>query len=334
MEVFIAFALIGGILLAVISLMKQSLTAQTRSFTTTSLDVMRKNLISQIEANRAWVKTLADTGNTSFACIRNHSACTQNGNPTTATPPGIPLSAQPFRLRDAKNAIVFDALNPAQGFTPNGALCTGFSTSGNDACPFRYDLTWSAICTDSCVSPQVKVRGQLVIKFATTARTVVLNPENYSFEFTRGTTLSGALQLVGLAQFSLPTGTPGYIACGVTLPKPPTTYIAKGSRLVVHTATNVTAAKGCLTAAEYRITGPDLAIPGFSIGAFLPIATVGSGLDSIGNISSWGSSQVIYEVTPGSTYTIESRVRTLGGGTFADNKANDANITIHDYLVQ
>jgi alpha-tubulin suppressor-like RCC1 family protein len=49
-----------------------------------------------------------------------------------------------------------------RGFRADGLPCVGFSSSGNDLCPFRYVVEWKANCTGPCRSPKsIAIRANL-----------------------------------------------------------------------------------------------------------------------------------------------------------------------------
>lgn len=186
-EVLIAIVILSVVSVGITRLFSSSLKLQLRSNTTSSLDSLKRDFISYVNNDSAWQYTVADAVNANMACLKNSLACTHNGNSTTGSPAGIPLSSQPFRLRDAANGIVYDAVtDPTAGYTMNGSPCTGFSSSGNDSCPIQYTLTWSAICTGSCINPQIRVSARLDFQPSSASRNLALNRDNYSAEFIRG----------------------------------------------------------------------------------------------------------------------------------------------------
>lgn len=167
-EILVATGLIGIVLIGIMSLTTISQKQQAQSNITFQAGAIRGNLVAHLQNPAAWQKTVADTTNTSLDCLRNGTDCT-----------GITGA---FRVRDAANSIVYDPLVATHGFTANGAPCSTFAAGGNDACPLRMELSWSPICSGTCVSPQVKVTGTMQYKPSTQARTIAFNSANYSFE--------------------------------------------------------------------------------------------------------------------------------------------------------
>lgn len=138
------------------------------------LDIVRRNIQSLLMSQAAWQATVAR--NSSMACLSSSSSsCVVPG--TTQ-----PLSNQTFALYDgASSQPYFDATRATNGFTANGRPCTGFnSNEGNDACPFRFELRWSAVCTNpaSCVQPQVQVSATL--RYVPKTPSAVMNLANFS----------------------------------------------------------------------------------------------------------------------------------------------------------
>ena len=78
----------------------------------------------------------------------------------------VPNQPLPFDLWDARGNPIFQATKPRAGFTLQGENCDGFDKAlGNDKCPFRYELQWSAVCDTSgnlpCRNPQVMINAHL-----------------------------------------------------------------------------------------------------------------------------------------------------------------------------
>lgn len=161
-------------MLGITSMMSMSLKSQLQSGVSFRGDVVRRNFVTYIQHGYAWVYTINDPSNTSMACLVTGANC--------------PLGANAFQLRDPANQVVFNSLNPAEGFTRDGQLCNSFDpVNGNNFCPIRVDLTWAPICAPGvlCVNPLVKVEGKMSYKPATADQTVAFNPANYSFEVVR-----------------------------------------------------------------------------------------------------------------------------------------------------
>ncbi len=90
-----------------------------------SANLVKQKLVGLVSAPKSWQKT--QVGNS--AAIISFVA---------SSPPSLdiytPDSVTPY----------YAATNPYAGFDLNGNTCTSFSTTGNDACPFHYDIRLQA----------------------------------------------------------------------------------------------------------------------------------------------------------------------------------------------
>ncbi len=179
LELLAAVAVLSFVTFSIIILNLTLLRSQVRTTSLFQLTVVAQNFVNLVSNEQAWKNTInAQANATTMACLKSQSPCTQGGQSN-----GNALQNIAFVLFDGANNPVYDATNPASGFTMWGAPCTTFSTKGNDACPFRYNLQWSAQCTiGNCVNPQVLVSATLV--YAPATNPIVLNPANYSMPAT------------------------------------------------------------------------------------------------------------------------------------------------------
>lgn len=199
-EILATSVILAVIAVGVARLLSGGLKSQFRSNTTFFADSIRRSLSATVQNDNAWQNTVNDASNSSLACLRNSTSCTDDGAAA-----GTPLVDRPFRLHDAQNQIVYDPLTASNGFTTSGTLCGDYSTAGNDSCPIRFELLWTAVCSTPCINPQVRVKGILNYSPATVTRTIAINRDNYSFDIIRG--LSNANQLppgFNLQVFSTP----------------------------------------------------------------------------------------------------------------------------------
>lgn len=187
----VAAVILGVVAMGVVSVSNASLKNQSQTNATSTASILRKNFITLVELDTSWNLTVADTANTTLACLRApYPPCTTDG-----LPGGPAITNAPIRLRDAANQIAFgyDPLASASnGFTMGGVACNSFAAGGSDACPFRLTFTWSAVCTPgNCTSPQIKVDGILNYAAATADKKIAFNSANYSFSMLRGSSSSG-----------------------------------------------------------------------------------------------------------------------------------------------
>lgn len=185
-EILIATSVLGMLAMGVITTFQQLAKQQFRSNMAAQSDVFRRNMIAHLQNEQAWQRTMNDAANTSMACLRNSTSCTGAGGP--------------FRLRDSQNGMVYDAMtSPTAGLTADGRPCNTFNAvDGDDVCLLRMELSWTPICSGTCMSPQVQVRGGVRYKPQSKQRTIAFNTENYSFTMIRN--VAGASG--GLAKFN------------------------------------------------------------------------------------------------------------------------------------
>lgn len=142
---------------------------------------IRQNVLVQIYNNQAWAATAG-----SDLCLLSGIEC-----PDPATlPPGTPIAAQPLVLKNPEGLVFMDPNNPLDGFNLLGQRCNpavdgGFQESGNNACPFRYELTW--VPTD-CVAGTctINIVGDLKYRPKSESLDVPLKLDNLKIDFVRG----------------------------------------------------------------------------------------------------------------------------------------------------
>jgi len=78
----------------------------------------------------------------------------------------VGINNQSFALVDGAGNLIYNALNPSEGFTPAGRRCTTYApNNATGECYFRYNLRWTALCTGGagCVNPMVSVDATLSV---------------------------------------------------------------------------------------------------------------------------------------------------------------------------
>jgi len=105
------------------------------------------------------------------ACLRERTSCTGKG--------GL------LSVRDKLNRVVYDPNTPANGFTIDGTVCSYFSESGADDCPFRMDLRWEPLCTGGCVNPETATITARLLFRPGPEFTVPFDESLYGFSFSR-----------------------------------------------------------------------------------------------------------------------------------------------------
>lgn len=134
----------------------------------------RANIISTLSTGNALSRTVA--GNSVMSCVTPgaFSDCTAQKS-----------SENPIRVVDANGNILTDPSQANLGFREDGTACNTFnSTTGNDSCPYRFDVSWRPICPGGglpCVNPQSRFTGTLRYKPANQKSTIV-NQTKYNFQ--------------------------------------------------------------------------------------------------------------------------------------------------------
>jgi hypothetical protein len=174
---------VGVISAAAVGIMElngQLMTHQRKASSYFQIDLIRRNIAALVLTPASWQATLSGArNNTAVACLRNSTQCTESGNPG-----GSPIADRPFAIYDGAGALYYDATSTSSGFNLAGQPCDTYSSAGNDQCPFRFDLQWTATCNaGNCINPQVTVKALLVYTPSpgTTAR-LMINPARYSIE--------------------------------------------------------------------------------------------------------------------------------------------------------
>ncbi len=141
-----------------------------------------KNLIeANIKDNNAWANSVIHaTNNTTLNCLRDTVGNCADGAVQTN-----------FNIYNRANTLVFQGASATGGFSPEGVLCNTFNaTTGNNLCPFRYNLRWTARCpggVNPCNKPVVHVVGDLVVNPANKSDpSNNINVGAYRIDFNRG----------------------------------------------------------------------------------------------------------------------------------------------------
>lgn len=139
------------------------------------LNEARNTILMTLRDETAFKKTLAYPGNSAvFKCLNQHASCSGGGGT--------------FTLLNAQGNVVAEAARPntSDGLTRIGAPCTAYSASGNDACPFKFSVSWTARCpkatpfnpSPSCLDPSIEFAATLMVSSKTPIKD--LNPSSYA----------------------------------------------------------------------------------------------------------------------------------------------------------
>lgn len=185
MEVIIAAAIMMIVALGILAVQTMGVKSTASSNILFQADLFRKNIINLINNDAAWTNTYNDASNTNLACLKD--------NVTNCYGTGGSFATGKFRVRDAANSIVWDPLTATNGFNMGGALCSTWVNTGNNLCPFRIELYWTAVCSvNPCYSSSVLIHVQGMMYYAPKAGDVISNtpfdPNSYKVDFYRGGT--------------------------------------------------------------------------------------------------------------------------------------------------
>lgn len=162
-------------------------------FVKTSALAIRQNLMGVMSNHAAWTQTRAKSA---FMTCRGSKEDSPYcwGQPYRKDqrgPASVPGAAEATIVPAAVSLNLYDARGelihsnePDAGYTVTGEPCTGFSASGNDDCPLKFDVEWRAVCnsvtcnaTDFSAPEFVTIRA----RYAPKSRELdtAFNPLNY-----------------------------------------------------------------------------------------------------------------------------------------------------------
>lgn len=191
-EVLVAIGIISVILLVASGVMQSMTELKTRVAKVAGLFGVPTEIRECINDEESWRATIADPANPSMACLRNRRPC----NPAT-------IAAGPNYIKVMRSVLVNGTRTAipcvpgyttlpgvdTSGFTKDGAVCTGFATAGNDQCPFRYNVRWSATCAGgqaTCMNPVIRINGNMNVGTADTRNGVTAALRRYAMSAVRG----------------------------------------------------------------------------------------------------------------------------------------------------
>lgn len=179
-EVMMAAGFTAVLSLSTMVVLARALEHQYVAMSVMHIEQIKQEMIRSLSDGKAWSKTIRFSSNvSSMTCLEPEASsriCTNDG-----TNLGEPIQDRPFILLDAGGNVIVDATNPSNGFTSQGANCSTFSVDGNDQCPFRFNLVWSAVCVvGECESPQIKVKADLLYTPGPGRKRTVFNVERHS----------------------------------------------------------------------------------------------------------------------------------------------------------
>lgn len=189
-EVMVAIGIISIIVLVAAGVLESVTDLKTRVAKVAGLFGVPGEIRVCINDEESWRATIADTANPSMACLRDRRPC----NPAT-------IGSAYIRLSRVINNAAGRSVGPcitnyttlpgadATGFTKDGVVCNGFSAAGNDQCPFRYNVRWSATCAGeqpTCMNPVIRIAGNMVVGSSDTKNAKTMALRRFDLRAVRG----------------------------------------------------------------------------------------------------------------------------------------------------
>lgn len=182
-EIVVVLAILGFVGLGSTTMIRNMMSQQVRSNVKMDLHRLRDRFVAVLKNDQAWGNTIVNAANA------GKLNCIGNSNPINWCTQGPQAGNGNFRIFDASGNPFFIADEATRGFTVNGENCNTFNAAGNDACPFRYDIQWSASCPpteNQCPDPEVTITGTLQV--APTDKSDIrtrVTASDYNFVLTR-----------------------------------------------------------------------------------------------------------------------------------------------------
>lgn len=188
-EVMIVVTIMSMVGLGTATMMSNVNSVQRRATLKVTAAELQSNLETLLRNDRAWANSINSATNDSLlGCLRDSVT-----NPANYCQHGIGNSIANFEVRDSAGDVFFQSNTQTIGFNQDGETCNTYvqkPNAGNDACPFRYNLTWYALCPNgevSCRKPQVIIVGDFEFNPANPADSRNrINEDDFNIEVRRG----------------------------------------------------------------------------------------------------------------------------------------------------
>lgn len=183
-EALIALNLIGISIYFGSSAISQLTKVKTNAQLYMNVNLSKRNLISMLQNNTAWVYTINGNG-AEFDCLKNITGGLGDAGCEVKNDP----NGYPFVLYNDSNMVYYDPVGSATaGFDNKGEVCNTYdSTNGNPACPYRAQVRWRPICSFApgvkCHQPAIEITGLIEIKRSTNV--FAIQKTNYTFQVIR-----------------------------------------------------------------------------------------------------------------------------------------------------
>lgn len=164
-EVMILMTVLSLIALGTTTLLKTATEIQMKSELKEVLLQVRTNMIQTLEDDNSWGRTISSypfTHANGLGCLRDSTTTLCNHDPA----PRLNVN---FNVRTdgdgaGASSLYYESAQPTTGIAPDGTFCTTFNTTtGNDLCPFRYNLDLQFTCPTgqlTCSKPKVQIFGR------------------------------------------------------------------------------------------------------------------------------------------------------------------------------
>lgn len=144
---------------------------------TSTLEMVRKSMIANLFDPYALTKTIyAPANNTLKRCYED-------------TTYDCPRGKHPMTVYNIKQDVIASPTSTI-GFKlswsdTDGYTCSNYSSSGNDACPFKYSFYWKPDCppSGSCMSPNVSLIGELSYSPGANSSKMNINLSKYEINY-------------------------------------------------------------------------------------------------------------------------------------------------------
>lgn len=213
-EVVVALAISGIVILAMTQISLTMSKQQSHFVATMQLSILHQSIVKALNSPAGWVQTAEQNQQvTSITNVPTHNMKCQTASAGPAeyctsdeTDTGANMIPSPiFKIYGGATAQpLLDMTAADAGVGSNGQPCTGFVTMpgmrgysggatpppGNDNCPFRFEVTWQAICASSAACnnrPNARIAVTLYYNpgsdVGSVGKKFGFNPDNYSSTF-------------------------------------------------------------------------------------------------------------------------------------------------------
>ena len=128
---------------------------QTISYSDRKQEIL-VTIVNLLNNDTAWQKTTDYLANTTMDCLKDKAKFPSISNAGKC----LITDGGKFSLLNDKGEIYLDNTVLTSGFSLNAGPCSLYSSSGNDTCPLRAEVTWRPLCVTSA-NNQVEITIEL-----------------------------------------------------------------------------------------------------------------------------------------------------------------------------